>query len=44
MFTVPFENHYNDLHWRESNAEFVVIRADSDGHIELGPGHNSGVI
>jgi selenocysteine lyase/cysteine desulfurase/DNA-binding HxlR family transcriptional regulator len=36
VFTGPFEHHSNELPWRESIAEVVVIREDADGHIELG--------
>jgi selenocysteine lyase/cysteine desulfurase len=36
VFTGPFEHHSNELPWRESIAECVVIREDADGHIDLG--------
>jgi selenocysteine lyase/cysteine desulfurase len=36
VFTGPFEHHSNELPWRESIAEVVVIREDHDGHIDLG--------
>ncbi|HEV3495150.1 MAG TPA: aminotransferase class V-fold PLP-dependent enzyme, partial [Actinomycetes bacterium] len=36
VFTGPFEHHSNELPWRESIAEVVVIREDADGHIDLG--------
>ncbi len=31
----PFEHHSNELPWRESIAEVIRIREDSDGHIDL---------
>ncbi|MDT4974346.1 MAG: hypothetical protein QOG98_104, partial [Pseudonocardiales bacterium] len=34
VFTGPFEHHSNELPWRESIAEVVVIPQDSDGHID----------
>jgi selenocysteine lyase/cysteine desulfurase len=34
VFTGPFEHHSNELPWRESIAEVVVIREDADGHID----------
>src|ERR687885_121638 len=36
VFIGPFEHHSNELPWRESIAEVVVIREDADGHIDLG--------
>jgi selenocysteine lyase/cysteine desulfurase len=36
VFTGPFEHHSNELPWRESIADVVVIREDADGHIDLG--------
>jgi selenocysteine lyase/cysteine desulfurase len=36
VFTGPFEHHSNELPWRESIAEVVVIHEDADGHIDLG--------
>jgi selenocysteine lyase/cysteine desulfurase len=36
VFTGPFEHHSNELPWRESIAEVVVIREDADGHVDLG--------
>jgi selenocysteine lyase/cysteine desulfurase len=36
VFTGPFEHHSNELPWRESIAECVVIREDADGHIDRG--------
>ena len=35
VFIGPFEHHSNELPWRESIAEVVVIREDADGHIDL---------
>jgi selenocysteine lyase/cysteine desulfurase len=32
----PYEHHSNELPWRESIAEVVVIREDADGRIDLG--------
>jgi selenocysteine lyase/cysteine desulfurase len=34
VFIGPFEHHSNELPWRESIAEVVVISQDSDGHID----------
>jgi selenocysteine lyase/cysteine desulfurase len=34
VFIGPFEHHSNELPWRESIAEVVVIREDADGHID----------
>jgi selenocysteine lyase/cysteine desulfurase len=31
----PFEHHSNELPWRESIADVVVIPHDADGHIDL---------
>jgi selenocysteine lyase/cysteine desulfurase len=36
VLTGPFEHHSNELPWRESIAEVVVIREDADGHIDQG--------
>jgi selenocysteine lyase/cysteine desulfurase len=36
VFIGPFEHHSNELPWRESIAEVVVIREDADGHVDLG--------
>ena len=36
VFIGPFEHHSNELPWRESIADVVVIREDADGHIDLG--------
>jgi len=35
VFIGPFEHHSNELPWRESIADVVVIGADADGHIDL---------
>jgi selenocysteine lyase/cysteine desulfurase len=35
VFVGPFEHHSNELPWRESIADVVVIGADPDGHIDL---------
>jgi selenocysteine lyase/cysteine desulfurase len=35
VFIGPFEHHSNELPWRESIADVVVIEEDSDGHISL---------
>jgi len=35
VFVGPFEHHSNELAWRETVADVVPIRADSDGHIDL---------
>jgi len=34
VFIGPFEHHSNELPWRESVADVVVIPQDSDGHID----------
>ena len=34
VFIGPFEHHSNELPWRESIADLVVIPADTDGHID----------
>ncbi|MCB9704567.1 MAG: aminotransferase class V-fold PLP-dependent enzyme [Myxococcales bacterium] len=34
IFIGPFEHHSNELPWRESIAEVVVIDEDVDGHID----------
>src|SRR5947208_3191714 len=36
VFIGPFEHHSNELPWRESIADLVVIPQDVDGHIDLG--------
>jgi selenocysteine lyase/cysteine desulfurase len=35
VFVGPYEHHSNELPWRESIADVVVIGADADGHIDL---------
>lgn len=35
VFIGPFEHHSNELVWRESIADVVVIPEDSDGHVDL---------
>jgi selenocysteine lyase/cysteine desulfurase len=35
VFIGPFEHHSNELPWRESIAEVVVIPEDRDGHISV---------
>src|SRR5687768_10325487 len=35
VFIGPFEHHSNELPWRESIADVVVIREDADGHVSL---------
>ncbi len=35
VFIGPFEHHSNELPWRESIADVVTIKEDSDGHIDL---------
>ena len=35
MFIGPYEHHSNELPWRESIADVVVIDEDADGHIDL---------
>jgi selenocysteine lyase/cysteine desulfurase len=34
IFIGPFEHHSNELPWRESIADVVVIPEDADGHID----------
>ncbi|MBC7596194.1 MAG: aminotransferase class V-fold PLP-dependent enzyme [Kineosporiaceae bacterium] len=34
VFIGPFEHHSNELPWRESVADVVVIPQDTDGHID----------
>jgi selenocysteine lyase/cysteine desulfurase len=34
VFIGPFEHHSNELPWRESIADLVVIHEDHDGHID----------
>jgi selenocysteine lyase/cysteine desulfurase len=35
VFIGPFEHHSNELPWRESIADVVVIPQDLDGHIDI---------
>ena len=35
IFIGPFEHHSNELPWRESIADLVVIAEDADGHIDV---------
>ncbi|GEM_PF-6503406 len=35
VFVGPYEHHSNELPWRESIADLVVISEDADGHIAL---------
>jgi selenocysteine lyase/cysteine desulfurase len=35
VFVGPYEHHSNELPWRETIAQVVVIGADADGHIDL---------
>jgi selenocysteine lyase/cysteine desulfurase len=35
VFIGPFEHHSNELPWRESIADVVVIPQDQDGHIDI---------
>ena len=35
VFLGPFEHHSNELPWRESIADVVVIGEDADGHVDL---------
>ncbi len=34
VFVGPYEHHSNELPWRETYADVVVIDADEDGHID----------
>ncbi len=34
VFIGPYEHHSNELPWRESIADVVLIREDADGHID----------
>lgn len=36
VFIGPYEHHSNELPWRESIADVVVIHEDADGRIDLG--------
>jgi selenocysteine lyase/cysteine desulfurase len=35
VFVGPYEHHSNELPWRESVADVVVIAEDADGHVDL---------
>ena len=35
VFIGPFEHHSNEIPWRESIADVVVMPQDADGHIDL---------
>src|SRR4051794_36794448 len=35
VFIGPYEHHSNELPWRESIADVVLIAQDSDGHIDI---------
>lgn len=35
VFIGPFEHHSNELPWRESIADVVLVPQDTDGHIDL---------
>ena len=35
VFIGPYEHHSNELPWRESIADVVVISQDTDGHIDI---------
>ena len=35
VFIGPYEHHSNELPWRESIADVVVIAEDQDGHVDL---------
>ncbi len=35
VFIGPYEHHSNELPWRESIADVVVIAEDDDGHVDL---------
>jgi selenocysteine lyase/cysteine desulfurase len=35
VFIGPYEHHSNELSWRETIADVVVIREDADGHVDL---------
>ncbi len=36
VFIGPYEHHSNEVPWRETIAEVVVIDEDADGHVDLG--------
>jgi selenocysteine lyase/cysteine desulfurase len=35
VFVGPFEHHSNEISWRETIADVVVIPEDEDGHVDL---------
>ncbi len=35
VFIGPYEHHSNELPWRESIADVVIIGEDADGHVDL---------
>ena len=35
VFIGPYEHHSNELPWRESVADVIVIDEDADGHVDL---------
>ncbi len=35
VFVGPFEHHSNEIPWRESIADVIVIPEDADGHVDL---------
>lgn len=35
VFIGPYEHHSNELPWRESIADVVIIEEDADGHVSL---------
>ena len=35
VFVGPFEHHSNEIPWRESIADVIVIPEDADGHIDI---------
>jgi len=35
VFVGPYEHHSNEIPWRESIADVVMIHEDADGHIDL---------
>lgn len=35
VFIGPYEHHSNELPWRESIADVVIIEEDADGHVDL---------
>src|ERR1051325_5781909 len=35
VFVGPFEHHSNEVSWRETIADVVVVPEDADGHVDL---------